>query len=459
MKNKLLKILTFVVSGVMLVGTFTLFGCKDGKETGDLSLVKSDVLGYFEDFGNEVITRSVLNDGLNREEHGNVEANYHGLEVDLGRKIFLSHLKIPKGKYTAKVGDKSLGNITINASGEAELTSVPKDLVLGEYYTLTCTTAHGKPYEQPIRYVSRTIDTDVEYMRMITYYTRFHYKDIYDCGDYDVDTTAPCEHTNVKKYYNGETFSQRFYVLADDIFLGRGTKWVGAEGIYWPDGFAQVDLDPYCNLDKGKYYYFYDVLDGQGHNVNIQEMNNHGLFGQIATGAKIYDLSFDLSMLHDYASWDMDVSPKTRSFIAYSIANGATVQSVAVYTSIASGVVNGVNGIAPIIRAGANVSDIYIGLFDKMTYDYRSDEDMYYSGILGHSCELEAINNVVAISPLMDFAYYLNGDKYMAENDSGDYLVQGLFRFRSAEEAINSGFGKVGNWAINENGTVNFVKN
>ncbi len=488
--KKSVKLISTIIGLIMLGSTFALAGCNDNQNENqaDTTLAVVQELGYLEDFGNEINITSQLKEGLNREQHGDIESNYIGVEINLGKRIFLSHLGMPAGDYTAKIGDKNLGKIKVSQQGEANLTALPKGLTMGDKYELTCTTTWGKPYTQTIRLVSRAIDDQDEYVNMINYYSLFTKRQAgtCDCEVLQVNQTSPCPHINPGKFYDGENFTQRLYVLDKNIYVTQETKWLGINGIMPPSGQKYVNKDPFANLQSLSACYFFDKFDGQGHTVAVEELHDYGMFGNIASIAEVKNFAFNLPKINTYG-WDnyygtgpgykqdsMEVFTTRKNFLAGTISSGAVVENIAIYTTMEAWTMYGLNAIAGVIKEGAVLKDIYLCLPDTLTFGAsnhtnhpggvidppRLDVHEYLSGIIGYGCELDVIDNFLVISPHMDYAYYTEIDgelvKMYAENSNEDNYVQGMYLFTNAEMAINSGYGKVGSWSINTNGSATY---
>ncbi len=457
MFKRYLKIFATILSLIILLSTTTLFfvGCGGGEEEpsppADTTPVSVSSLGYLEDFGNEVVTNSRLKaDKADKKEQN---GSYYGVEEVVPRKIFFSHLGIPEGEYEAKLGDTLVGKIEISAYGDAFINSVPQGLTLGEYYTLTCTTDSGKPYAQTIRLVSRTIDDDVEMARALTYYTRYYEMEagLFD-GKIIYNSEKPADTTNPGKYYDGQSFSKRLYVLATDIDVSHNIMVMGVDG-YGTNG-ADAFRNPYTNLWFQRYNYVYDEFDGQGHTVVLNNIIDGGVFGNLGKTAYIHDMYVTAIF-----TWWNKVSVDTKVLIGMGISDGARIENFALNIDCAV-TIGGINVLATVIKEGAILKDIYIHLSNTVVFEPQpNDLDApYRTGLLGYKSELESVQNVVIVSPYVDSISWLTieGERYKvgAENDYDEYCVEGLYRFDYVDEAINNGKTVVGSWYIRTDGSV-----
>ncbi len=462
MIKRFTKLLATSLVMIMLLSAMALFlvGCNQSNEPEnpdntekppvvDTTPVSSSALGYLEDFGNEVVTNSRVKEGC--ETLLDKDSSYEGYEEIVAGKIFLSHITAPSGNYTATLGDISLGEIALSEDGEAMLTALPEGLVLGEKYTLTCTNANGKPYTQTVRIVSRAIDDGEELIRALTYYTRKYEKamGLFD-GEYVYDSPAPADTTNPGKFYNGQTFSQRLYVLATSVDISHDLNCYGVDG--FGSSATNAFRNPYTNLWSQKYSYWYDELDGQGNSIVVNTFVDQGLFGHIGQGAVLRNFYFNPA-----STWWNVYSPETKCLLGMSIASGATVENVAMYVGFEV-TLGGMNALAPVVTDGAILKDIYIGLSSSVVFEPKTANDPYVSGYMGWDFGPEYVDNVVVVSPYLDNAGWIvvDGERYElgAANDYDEYYVEGLYHFDYVDEALNNGRSLVGSWYIRTDGSV-----
>ncbi len=339
-------------------------GCRETNTINDTSTVILSDLAYLEDFGSEQVVDAVRHDETTTDSAGYTQFLYSPKFTTITNKIYFSHLSIPVGSYTASLNGTSVGAVTVDANGEMVISSLPSGLTLGNKYSLTCTTEKGKSYIQTIRYVSRTIDDGNEFLRAVTYYnqhakvcskqTAIHT----ECGDsVSMNLSSPnSSYVNSAQYYNGSSFSQRYYVLCADIMVDHDLVHYGVGGGGFISGITDTLKNPYCDLYHQRFSTWFDVMNGQGYSVTVENFVDGSLFGHIQKNAKVCDLNFT-----PISTWWNQTAVATKSGLAMSISSGAVIDNVAMSFNF-DRTVAGLSVVALNIDSGARLSNMYIYL-------------------------------------------------------------------------------------------------
>ncbi len=187
-------------------------------------------------------------------------------------KTFTGISGVPNGNYKASINGSEYVEVTIT-DGSFSIPALPEGLVFGNKYVGVIKSDDGLAFAQQFMYVSKAIDNADELSEMLTYY-----KVSWDEGGWynflDIKLGGTHEKENpTERYYNGATFTQRYYVLADNI------------------DFTNNPISTKDPSSIGRIYA--DILDGQGYKITAS-VKNMGLFGNMAIKSVIKNTSFDL---------------------------------------------------------------------------------------------------------------------------------------------------------------------
>ncbi len=448
-------------------------GCYEENTKNDTRPVIFSSLAYLEDFGKEQIV-DAEKVGESTDSAGKVSYTYSPVFTTITPRIFFSHLSFPAGNYTATLNGTSIGSVVVDSKGEITISSLPSGLTLGNKYTFVCTTSLGKPYTQTIKFVSRAIDTPDEFLRAITYYNQ-HAKACsnkvatnLECGKtVSTNLSKPnSSYVNTAQYYNGSSFTQRYYVLATDIGLDHDDVHYGVGGGGFTTGYNNSLENPYCDLFHQKFSTWFDIFDGQGYTIDVADYVDGGLFGHIESNAKVFDVAFTPT-----SSWWNKTAVASKAGLAMSISKNATVDNVCIIFNFTHEV-SGLSAIACTIESGASLSNIYVCLPESFKVDpsletyATATEAEHQTGFIGYDADLtdSTYTNIVVVSAYVKVATWkVSGlftktyTPYGASNQEYENYFSGIYLFDSAEDCVREGSSRVGNWIIQDSGYATYT--
>ncbi len=401
-------------------------------------------VGYLEDFGSEMVEDSEYHETIQAD--GSTKVTYTEYKHVVDSRIFLSYLQLPAGNYTATFNGESIGEITVGENREADLGYLPSYLTLGETYTLRCVSERGKVYEQQMKYVSRAIDSGEELLRAVTYYNQY----LDQAGNYSYQynisaSSFRSEYLDARQFYNGSTFSQRYYVLTTDITITDDLVSYGVGGTY--------DIrNPHCDLYRQHFSYWFDYIDGQGHTVSIERFVDGGLFGHVSQGAVIKNLC-----VSPFSTWWNQVAVETKVVLGMSVASNATVENVVLLVNLET-TLGGINPLAYRVYGDAKLKNIFINIPSSVTFvqNENTASFMQSSGYIACHLNTTNIENIVVLSPNFKHACVRNGVLVGADNQDYDEYLESCYYFSDADFLLNSGRGVVGPWYVMSDGSAKF---
>ncbi len=316
----------------------------------------------------------------------------------------LSGLVVADGVYNAKLNGKNLGSVTVaNGATSIPASVFPEGLTLGENYSLTLT--GDKAHVQNVKYVSKVINDQTEFVDMVKFYK------VSSDTDSDLGNTSKIMlNTNEyasNNYYDGTSFTQRYYVLAEDLTLTSNMSWA-----------------------DGNLYTLYDIFDGQGN--KILGGTNVGLYGvipRLGIGAKVQNLGIDIEYFNTQHS--------NQRCAFWRIFKG-TIDNVAIYIKDKTPNKNDYNN--KIIHQGwvVTINNLYVYT------NTISQMDASTCGIGNIYGSPNVITNLVAISQMTKV---VNGlDAKNIDTTSG---YDGALRYATISDKPTT-LTHVGNWKIND---------
>ncbi len=296
----------------------------------------------------------------------------------------------------AKIEDAIVNGTTIT------LKTIPEGMTLGDVHTLTVKDASGNEYVQSFRYIHKEIATIADFVEMVHYYSN--------------NSTS----ITASQYYDGETFSQRYYLMTADITLNN-------ELSTWMSDWA-----------------FYDIFDGDGHTITAtNEYPNMGLFGRyIKANAAVKNFAIQVN-----GNGPTSTATARLNLIAYEIEGPATVKNIAIDYSPNVEREMHENVLAYIIWKSAVIEDVYISISTNVKAP-ATQTDKY--GFLGGAQIGGNFSNVYVSSPVMTAAY-VSADGataiYASNEQDQTNTLAGVYRYDSVA-ALQSAKAQVGNWVI-----------
>lgn len=429
--NKFICLLLFIMAIANV-----LYGCAN-KEKKQIEITQT---GYVEDFGNEAVI------GFAEES---TDSKPVFIISDVINQIELSSLKVKDGSYTLTINGEKVGKATVS-SGNAVVERLPKNLVLGNVYEVLFEDS-SYIYAQKLQYVSKAIYDYEDLVRSLTYYRTYVLS--------PEEATSPSSKEK-EKFYDGAEFSQRLFVLANDIGVSFNDSTFGCGGKFDKREYA-------TSFSYQNSAYFYDVFDGKGNSIIIEDMFLYGVFGHIGNGAKIQNLKIRTT---DNNYWNRPYNYAERNILSCSIAKNAAIENVAIMVDVKeTTVMNSLNVVSSYINKGAKLKDIIIILSDKITVQSeRIDAPRIKDlprGFLGEKCYLEEVEGVyVVANGLKEACYYkIAEDEYKilyAENQiEADYdnFINGCYYYERVSDLRNERT-LIGNWYVDDFEQIIFKK-
>ncbi len=418
------KINRLFVAVLCLAFGSTAFGCGD-KESFTVANI-----GYIEDYGNQAILEEI------REGSVVPKLEEFGVKEYKKPEIVLSSISAEDGKYDVQVNGESVGKTNLS-NGEAVISRLSNGLELGNTYEVVLSNSKAE-YKQTCKYVSKAIYNYEDLVRSINYYKTYTGSDIRE-------STSPDQTKEKEKFYNGETFSQRLLVLANDI---------SADYILFRSGvgftLASGKRDFATLLSRQDRNFFYDIFDGQGYTIEFEAIGYGGLFGRIGQNAVIKNLHL---VFKPYRDWSLSVS---YSMLGLTIANNVTIENVGLELNANNIETNWFSSISNYTSAGAKIKDVVISLSDGLKF--KETEKLNSCGFLGGEFNPKQVENVHVISPNLDVASndYGGKDAVYAENQREKYkgtdnFVKGCQYYIDVESILDS-ISIVGDWIIGSQG-------
>ncbi len=458
---KLLNKLKIIFIASLLIScacTFLCFGCSTGTPSGDTvkfpdkATVKTETntkLCYLEDFGQGEIYKATT-----FQEKDIADKSYQTkLETEkIEKKVYFSNVTIPDGKCKLFYEGQELGVSDI-AQGKIVIENVPANLKLGKTYDLEVLTTQTL-YKLKFKYVSKAIYDKEDLVVALTYYKS-------NSGDKE-ESKSP---SNIEraKFYDGQTFSKRLYVLANDVSYT-------VDDVLWGVGGENQLQIPTRWLKEQTTSYFYDDFDGQGNCVRFDNLYAGGMFGRVGAGATIKNLCIES---RDTYWTGCGNTHDGKSFIGQSVAGNCVLENLAIRLEDTRSA-HKLNLIAPYISETVKLKDIYIynamALYEADTVTSSDckliDADC---GYLGYNCKTTDITNVVVVSEKLRFASRIKDEEtntfkvLCAENQTEfdneiDYEVEYLYGCNFYSFVSEMGNNIVGNWQILDSGKAIYLR-
>ena len=454
---KILSKLKVIFGALLLIAfmcSFLSFGC-GGNDSGDTDVFpdKSTLkpqtntsLCYLEDFGQGEILKPTV---FTSSEVDNKNYLTKLEKEKIEKSVYFSSVTIPDGKCKVFFKGKELGAYEI-VKGKIVIESVPDDLKIGNTYDLEILTTNAL-YKQKFKYVSKAIYDKEDLVLALTYYKS-------SSGDKN-ESKAP-NSSERTKFYDGETFTKRLYVLANDV------SFTVSDVLFGLGGSDPYPVPTRWLIDQGNNY-FYDDFDGQGYCVRYENLYAGGMFGRIGGGARIKNLCVESVTTYWTGCGNTHDS---KSLLATSVAGNCVLENLALRLEDIRKA-HKLNLIAPYISETVKLKDIYIynemGLYDENTVTSNNCQLIDSNcGYLGYDLRTRDINNVVVVSKFNYASRVKDNDKFIilcAENQSdADFIgncevenLQGCSFYSYVSEMGNN---TVGDWQIVDGGKAIFLK-
>ncbi len=430
---------TLILASLM---AFTVSACASDKDknkeelfTGNPTVIKD--LGYLEDFG----YRGIVDGRAN----GNT-VEYYTREI-LEPEITLTLLGAKTGTYKGKLNEQDIGEIEVSG-GSAKLSSIPQGLVLGDKYELVLTHSSAI-YKQQIRYVSSAIKDYGDLARCIKYYRTYteNYK----------DTPSP-KAEDAEKYYDGKTFSQRLYALTTNINM---TRELMRKGDVKYDVNAMTDYTTTLEESVRAGCYFYDIFDGQGYSVTINDLGSNGLFGHLGQKAVVKNLKI-VGYNNDWAINETFESVWDKCLLARTISSDCVIENVGLSVN-SSGSIRALNVLSSYTAESVKLKDVVIIVDEGLTVDSdfigtNNQAGTKSAGYLGTNFYPKSVEDVYVVSYGLTEASVSSSNKIYAENqieaDVNDYII-GCFYYETVDD-LKTECSKIGNWFVDNNGVLTY---
>ncbi len=320
--------------------------------------------------------------------------------ADTGDK--LTGLDVADGTYELIVNNTEMGEYAVSG-GEVTLNENFPTLTLGEKYTVVLKGASGVTV-QAFQYVSQVITTNEEFLAILT-----------------AKTAAPATPT--------------YYLLGNDI----GTTEAGGS----------------LTVPDASNYHFYDVLDGNGKKVIVNNITKTGIFGTLENNAVVKNVYINCT----YAIGPNNGAINT-NIIAYKI-NAATVKNTCITYTPASAKSVLINIMGYTISSSAKFEDIFLYTQEDVT---ASSTGNYYdltsyigANIPAATWATSNVSNFYAVTQLAlagrsGSTYFCASNETVTDRTSLDNVT----RYADLTEMVEKGLTKVGSWTINADGTASW---
>ncbi len=309
-----------------------------------------------------------------------------------------SNLAVADGTYNITLNGVTYENIEV-AGGIATING-NLNLTLGNAYNLMISDG-THVYVQPIKYVSQIIDDATEMTDMLKYYNT----------------------VSAEKYYDGATFTQRYYLLNADVSIGTG-----------------------ANSESSK---LYDIFDGNGHKVTTT-IYWSSIWYTIKSNAVVKNVQFSV-----HGDW-YEGQTQTRAVLARKVESGAKIENVAIKVSASTQNQKGSFSVIGYTMAYASLKNVYINT-GALKMNEEVEATTYYGYISAANWDVIYLNNVHVVSQMGYATKFGSGDEnpkaWVAENEEmptlEGYSVRqhtGLYHYTAATVM------QVGNWSIDAGG-------
>ena len=338
----------------------------------------------------------------------------------------LSGLAVVDGNYTIAINGVSVGELAVSGGvASVPADKFPTDLTLGEYYVINLT-SDTTVYTQVIRYVSGIIDSQDDWHNMLNFY-------VAKGTSYDDLGKEPVLNTG-SKYYDGQNFTQRYYVLTQDIIFG------------------EIQARDANNA-------FFDIFDGQGFKLKFgNNVKNNGAFNALAKNSKLMNLGMELDCIN-IAGY----TGSERNIIHW--ANNAILENVSMYLKGHNNSSN--ERFYRLIYQASDVNFKNVYIFTGEGVPKASDDDPTFLANYSYGKD-NKYENVVAITKITKVnasAQYLtssdtvqyNSITYASNESIEGNKLAGITRYATMADKPDE-LTHVGNWKINSDGTTSWVK-